>query len=122
MTSDFTFESLATTATAASCTSNSSLSLEPRRTAPGKSTATSLAEISIRPPDHQTTPKTKKDEAQSLVLFFVVKHIVNFSGGVCSFWAAKRVIARHGTKDVVLLFADTLIEHPSLYRFNEQCS
>lgn len=49
-----------------------------------------------------------------------MKHIVNFSGGDCSFWAAHRVIQKFGPKDVVLLFADTLIEHPSLYEFNER--
>ena len=46
-----------------------------------------------------------------------MKHIVNFSGGVCSFWAAHRVIQQHGTKDVTLLFADTLEEDWDLYRF-----
>lgn len=49
-----------------------------------------------------------------------MKHIVNFSGGDCSFWAAHRVVQAHGTKDVVLLFADTLIEDQSLYEFNER--
>jgi hypothetical protein len=51
-----------------------------------------------------------------------VKHVVNFSGGLCSFWAAKRVAERFGTSDMVLLFADTLIEDPDLYIFNEQCA
>lgn len=51
-----------------------------------------------------------------------MKHIVNFSGGLCSFWAAHRVIQKYGTADVVLLFADTLIEDEDLYRFNEQAS
>lgn len=51
-----------------------------------------------------------------------MKHIVNFSGGLCSFWAAKRVIAQHGTDGVHLLFADVLIEDDDLYRFNEDCS
>lgn len=51
-----------------------------------------------------------------------VKHIVNFSGGACSFWAAHRVVQKHGTKDVVLLFADTLIEDEDLYAFNEWAS
>ncbi len=46
-----------------------------------------------------------------------MKHIVNFSGGICSFWAAHRVIQKHGVKDVVLLFADTLIEDDDLYAF-----
>ena len=49
-----------------------------------------------------------------------MKHIVNFSGGDCSFWAAHRVVEKHGAKDTVLLFADTLIEDQSLYEFNER--
>jgi hypothetical protein len=48
-----------------------------------------------------------------------MKHIVNFSGGACAFWAAHRVIAQHGTKDVTLLFADVLIEDEDLYAFNK---
>lgn len=51
-----------------------------------------------------------------------MKHIVNFSGGLCSFWAAMRVRERFGPDDMVLLFADTLIEDPDLYRFNEQAA
>jgi len=51
-----------------------------------------------------------------------VKHIINYSGGICSFWAAKRVVAKYGAADVVLLFADTLIEDPDLYRFNQETS
>lgn len=46
-------------------------------------------------------------------------HVVNFSGGLCSFWAAHRVKQRHGIENLVLLFADTLIEDPDLYEFNE---
>jgi len=51
-----------------------------------------------------------------------VKHVVNFSGGACSFWAAHRVIQKHGPEDVVLLFADTLMEDWDLYRFLEDAS
>lgn len=51
-----------------------------------------------------------------------MRHVVNFSGGLCSFWAAHRVVQKYGTADVTLLFADTLIEDPDLYRFNEQAS
>ena len=46
-----------------------------------------------------------------------MKHVVNFSGGVCSFWAAHRVIQKYGRENVTLLFADTLIEDEDLYRF-----
>lgn len=48
--------------------------------------------------------------------------VVNFSGGLCSFWAAWRVKERFGTQRMVLLFADTLIEDSDLYIFNEQAS
>lgn len=51
-----------------------------------------------------------------------MKHIVNFSGGACSFWAAHRVVEKFGTKDVTLLFADTLEEDEDLYAFNEWSS
>lgn len=47
----------------------------------------------------------------------LIKHLVMFSGGACSYMAAKRVIQRHGKDGVVLLFADTLIEDPTLYEF-----
>ena len=46
-----------------------------------------------------------------------MKHIVNFSGGIGSWAAAKRVVAKHGPDDVVLLFADTLMEDEDTYRF-----
>lgn len=47
-----------------------------------------------------------------------MKHVINYSGGLCSFWAAHRVIQKYGTADVTLLFADTLIESPDLYEFS----
>jgi 3'-phosphoadenosine 5'-phosphosulfate sulfotransferase (PAPS reductase)/FAD synthetase len=47
----------------------------------------------------------------------MIKHVVQFSGGICSFFAAKRVIDKFGKDDVVLLFADTLMEDEDLYRF-----
>lgn len=45
------------------------------------------------------------------------KHIVLFSGGVGSWWAADRVIKKHGKNDIVLLFTDTKMEDEDLYRF-----
>ncbi len=48
------------------------------------------------------------------------KHVVNLSGGACSFWAADRVANKFGTKDMVLLFADVLIEDPELYELNNR--
>jgi hypothetical protein len=47
-----------------------------------------------------------------------MKHVVQYSGGLCSFWAAHRVIAKHGKENVTLLFADTMMEDEDLYRFN----
>lgn len=44
-------------------------------------------------------------------------HVVMFSGGLGSWEAAKRVAAIHGTRNLVLLFADTLMEDEDLYRF-----
>lgn len=44
-------------------------------------------------------------------------HVVQFSGGIGSWAAAQRVAAEHGTRGLVLLFADTLVEDEDLYRF-----
>lgn len=46
-----------------------------------------------------------------------MRHVVMFSGGVGSWAAAKRVVAQHGAADVTLLFTDTKMEDPDLYRF-----
>lgn len=51
-----------------------------------------------------------------------MKYIVNFSGGLCSFWAAHRTIQSYGPLNTVLLFADTLIESKQLYEFNTRAS
>lgn len=48
------------------------------------------------------------------------KHIVQYSGGIGSAYAAWRVINRFGKEDVTLLFADVLMEDPDLYRFNSE--
>lgn len=48
-----------------------------------------------------------------------MQRIVQFSGGLCSYFAAKRVVEQFGPENVTLLFADTLIESPGLYRFLE---
>lgn len=45
------------------------------------------------------------------------RYVVMFSGGVGSWAAARRVGERYGTKNLTLLFTDTLIEDPDLYRF-----
>lgn len=46
-----------------------------------------------------------------------IRHVVNYSGGICSWCAAKRVIERHGLEHTKLIFADTRIEDDDLYRF-----
>lgn len=51
-----------------------------------------------------------------------MKHIVSFSGGIGSWAAAKRVVTQHGKRDVILLFADTLMEDEDLYRFMGEAS
>lgn len=45
-----------------------------------------------------------------------------FSGGIGSWMAAKRVVAEHGTDNLVLLFMDTLMEDEDLYRFIGQAA
>ncbi|MFD8088722.1 hypothetical protein [Streptomyces malaysiensis] len=51
-----------------------------------------------------------------------MKHVVMWSGGITSWAVARLVVERYGTENVTLLFADTLIEDPDLYRFNDQAS
>lgn len=51
-----------------------------------------------------------------------MRHVVMFSGGVGSWAAARRVADRYGTDDLVLLFADTLIEDEDLYRFLDEAA
>lgn len=46
-----------------------------------------------------------------------MKRVVQFSGGIGSWAAAKLVAQQHGTNDMILLFADTLVEHEDTYRF-----
>lgn len=46
-----------------------------------------------------------------------MRHVVQFSGGIGSWAAAKRVANRHGTANMVLLFADVKDEDEDLYRF-----
>lgn len=47
----------------------------------------------------------------------MARHVVMFSGGLGSWAAAKRVATNYGTKNLTLLFSDTLIEDQDLYRF-----
>ncbi len=45
-----------------------------------------------------------------------------FSGGIASWATARRVAEKHGTGGLVLLFADTSMEDPDLYRFLKQAA
>ncbi|MFL6125012.1 hypothetical protein [Actinophytocola sp.] len=45
---------------------------------------------------------------------------MQFSGGIASWAVARRVADRYGVDDLVLLFADTLIEDDDLYAFVEE--
>ena len=49
-----------------------------------------------------------------------MKAVVQFSGGVGSWAAAKRTVERFGAENTTLLFADTLIEDEDLYRFLDE--
>jgi 3'-phosphoadenosine 5'-phosphosulfate sulfotransferase (PAPS reductase)/FAD synthetase len=46
-----------------------------------------------------------------------LRHVVMFSGGAGSWAAAKRIRLAVNADDITLLFADTLVEDPDLYRF-----
>lgn len=52
----------------------------------------------------------------------MTRHVVQMSGGTGSWATARRVADRHGTDNLVLLFADTLAEDPDLYRFLDQAA
>lgn len=47
-------------------------------------------------------------------------HLVSFSGGLCSFFTARRVVEWFGQGETELIFADTRIEDPDLYRFLDE--
>jgi hypothetical protein len=46
-----------------------------------------------------------------------MKHIVSYSGGAASFVAAHLAVEKYGASSVTLVFCDTMIEDPDLYRF-----
>lgn len=50
----------------------------------------------------------------------MIRNVCMFSGGITSWAAAKRVVEQDGVDGTVLLFADTRIEDPDLYRFLEE--
>jgi 3'-phosphoadenosine 5'-phosphosulfate sulfotransferase (PAPS reductase)/FAD synthetase len=47
---------------------------------------------------------------------------VFFSGGIMSWAAAKRAVAKYGAENATLLFTDTLIEDEDLYRFLDEAA
>lgn len=47
-----------------------------------------------------------------------MKRVVQLSGGISSYAVARRLVDEHGPDDIVLLFADVLVEDEDLYRFN----
>lgn len=49
-----------------------------------------------------------------------MKYIVSFSGGVGSALTAFIVAKTYGPENTIILFADTLIESPDLYEFNQK--
>jgi hypothetical protein len=51
-----------------------------------------------------------------------MRHVVMFSGGVGSAVTALRVAEQHGTDNLILLFADTLVEEADLYRFRDEAA
>ena len=46
-----------------------------------------------------------------------MKVIVFYSGGICSYLAAKRCVAEYGKDEVLLYFNDVSYEHKTLYKF-----
>lgn len=50
------------------------------------------------------------------------KAVVFFSGGIMSWAAAKRTVKKYGAENTTLLFTDTLIEDPDLYRFLDEAA
>lgn len=51
-----------------------------------------------------------------------MKHIIQFSGGAASAYAAYLVAKEHGKENTILLFHDTKAEHKDSYRFRSQVS
>src|ERR1035441_4722953 len=62
----------------------------------------------------QSTPETSRLTGDPAVcstdLLCSRPHVVNTSGGICSFWAADRTVKKQGRENVTLLFADVLME------------
>lgn len=65
-------------------------------------------------------PRKKKERVRFFREKF--KAVVLFSGGITSWAAGKRYAEQHGTKGMVLLFADTQIEDEDNYRFMKEAA
>jgi len=50
----------------------------------------------------------------------MIDHLIFYSGGISSWATAKRVAEKYGTKNLKMLFTDTLIEDVDLYRFLDE--
>lgn len=72
-------------------------------------------------PTDSATGKNRAGSLQRLVRSSSLR-INNFSGGLCSFWSAWRDVQEVGPENVVLLFADTLVEGDDLYQFLKDAS
>lgn len=79
-----------------------------------------------RPKGSKNKPKdevkvlSKEKIRKNLTKFYIgnLKHIVLYSGGLGSYFTAKRLIEQGIPKeDIILLFTDTKFEDPDLYRF-----
>ena len=49
-----------------------------------------------------------------------MKYLVSYSGGIGSFWAAKKLVDQYGKENVVAIFTDTNWEDEDLYRFIDE--
>lgn len=66
--------------------------------------------------------KTLNAERGADSLERLVKHLVYFSGGICSWAEGKRTALKYGVDKVTLLFADTKMEDEDLYRFLDEAA
>jgi hypothetical protein len=72
--------------------------------------------------ERTASPPRSGPTAQHIARSAQMRHVVMWSGGITSWATARHVIAEHGTDNVTLLFADTLVEDEDLYAFNSAAS
>lgn len=92
------------------------------RTQPEK-TRLNVADISLG--FHKITPgyhNNTTQETQAMKNSTDKNHVVLFSGGIGSAFAAKRIVDQYGTDGVTLLFCDTKMEDEELYTFLDAAS